>query len=202
LDVASAEYFATFEDGETASFVWFERVGEPSAALPAGEWIRHKTDDQHGRAIMFDAVPNLYGDGVLRWVGTNHTNATGDDPGPESAVLVFDVPSDPREPWPSSQISEGIVSRPTVGLAYMAAPGLFGYGDIDGDGDIDIAVAGDGDQRTFWLEQTAPGTFATHVLEESLGQASGAIVQDLNGDGRNELVFTGYENDVVYVYER
>jgi hypothetical protein len=202
LDVVSAEYFVTFEEGERASFVWFERTGEPSASNPAGTWTRHKIDAAHGRAVMLDAVPDLYGDGVQRWVGTNHTNSTGDDPGPESVVLVFDKPADPKEPWPFTQISAGIQSRPTVGLAYMAAPGLFGYGDIDGDGDLDIAVAGDGDLRTFWLEQTEPGTFVTHVIEDSLGQASGAIVVDLNGDGRNELVFSGYEDNVVYVYAR
>jgi hypothetical protein len=202
LDVASAEYFVTFEEKERASFVWFERTADPGAGAPAGAWTRHRIDDAHGRAVMLDAVPDLYGDGVLRYVGTNHTNSTGNDPGPESVVLTFDVPSDPTQPWPFTQISKGIRSRPTVGLAYMAAPGLFGAGDIDGDGDIDIAVAGDGDQRTFWLEQTAPGTFATHVIEESLGQASGAIVVDLDGDGRNELVFSGFEDNVVYVYER
>jgi hypothetical protein len=202
LDVISAEYFVTFDEGDKASFVWFERTADPSAANPAGSWIRHKIDDTHGRALMIDAVPNLYGDGIQRWVATNHTNSTGTTPGPESVVLVFDLPSDPTQPWPFTPISEGIQSRPTVGLAYMAAPGMFGYGDIDGDGDLDIAVAGDGDQRTFWLEQTTPGTFVTHVIEESLGQASGAIVVDLNGDGSNELVFTGFEDNVVYVYAR
>jgi hypothetical protein len=203
LDVVSPEYFVTFkEEGDRASFVWFERTAEPGAGAPAGAWKRHKIDDAHGRAVMLDAVPDLYGDGVLRYVGTNHTNSTGNDPGPESVVLAFEVPGDPRQPWPFKAISEGIKSRPTVGLAYMAAPGLFGAGDIDGDGDTDIAVAGDGDRRTFWLEQTAPGTFSTHVIEEALGQASGAIVVDLDRDGKNELVFSGFEDNVVYVYGR
>ena len=79
---------------------------------------------------------------------------------------------------------------------------MFGHGDIDGDGDIDLAVAGDGDVRTYWLEQTAPGAFVQHTIEESLGQASGALVVDLDGDGRSELVFTGYEDNVVNVYTR
>jgi hypothetical protein len=56
----------------------------------------------------------------------------------------------------------------------MAAPGIFGTGDVDGAGDIDVALAGDGDERVFWLEQKGPGQFATHVLEARLGQAGGS----------------------------
>ena len=52
------------------------------------------------------------------------------------------------------------------------------------------------------LEQTAPGQFITHVLEAQLGQAGGKVIADLDGDGANELVVTGYEDDVVYVYSR
>ena len=54
----------------------------------------------------------------------------------------------------------------------------------------------------YWLEQTAPGVFATHVLEDALGQAGGMVIADLNGDGAAEIVVTGYEDDVIYVYER
>ena len=90
----------------------------------------------------------------------------------------------------------------SAGAAASYAPGVFGYGDVDGDGDVDLAVSGDGDARTFWLEQTGKGAFTTHVLEDSLGQASGGLVLDLDGDGKSEIVFTGYENNVVYVYAR
>jgi hypothetical protein len=101
-----------------------------------------------------------------------------------------------------TRVSRGIVSRPSVGQAVQGAPGVFGWGDVDGDGDVDVALAGDGDARTFWMEQTSRGAFAMHVIEESLGQAAGARVVDVDGDGRSELVFTGYEDDAVYVYAR
>jgi hypothetical protein len=189
LDVASAEYFVKNE-----SFVWFRQT-------TPGTFERHVLDDTSGASIMFDLVPNLYGDGKLRGVGTNHVNTNKTPPDPvESAVFAFEIPADATMKWQKTQISTGIVSRPNMGMGVQAAPGVFGYGDVDGDGDLDIVVSGDGDVHTYWLEQTAPGVFATHVLEDSLGQAGGAKVIDLDGDGKNEVVFTGYEDGKVYVY--
>ena len=200
LDVASAEYFV---EGE--SFAWLERIEDPSAKNPAGIFTRHAIDRDSGRGFMLQLVPNLYGDGLTRAVATNHTNTSSvgvDEKAVGSSVFVFDVPGDPRAPWPKTVVSRDIVSRPSVGNAVQGAPGVFGVGDIDGDGDLDLALSGDGDAHTYWMEQTAKGAFAMHVIEEKLGQASGALVVDLDGDRRNELVFTGYEDGAVYVYAR
>jgi hypothetical protein len=197
LDVVSAELFV--KDG---SFAWMERTAAPSASNPAGTFVRHVIDAQSGPSIQLRLVDDLYGDGKLRAVGTNHTN-TGKvpaDPWPE-AVFVFDIPPDPKQPWPKKVISQGIKSAPGSMFAPQGAPGIFDYGDVDGDGDIDLVVAGDGDPRVFWLEQTATG-WQTHVLEEKLAQAGGLQVVDLDGDGKNEIVVTGYEANAVYVYVR
>ena len=197
LDVSSAEYFV-----QGSSFAWFERTAPPSSAAPAGGWARHVIDDASGKGFMLDVIPNLYGDGVARAVGTNHTNTSDTATAVTSSVFAFDLRPDPHAPWQKSTISAGIVARASVGQGILGAPGVFGWGDIDGDGDVDLAVSGDGDARTFWMEQTSPGAFAMHVIEAQLGQASGALVVDLDGDGKNELVFTGYEDDAVYVYAR
>jgi hypothetical protein len=98
-------------------------------------------------------------------------------------------------------ISEGIESVPSSMFSVMGAPGIFGWGDVDGDGDIDIAVSGDGDKRVFVLEQVAPGEFATRVLAEEMGQAGGMKITDLDDDGNAEIVFTSYEQHVIHVYE-
>ncbi len=191
LDVASAEYFMP-----NSSFAWFERTG-------ATAFVRHVANADSGKGFALDFVPNLFGDGVTRALATNHTNTSDGDPSAvESSVFVLDVPSDATKPWPATRVSSGVVSRPSQGRAMQGAPGMFGWGDIDGDGDVDVALAGDGDARTYWMEQTVPGAFAMHVIEASLGQAAGARVVDLDGDGRNELVFTGYEDNAVYVYAR
>jgi hypothetical protein len=200
LDVASAEFFVT---GESAG--WYERTGAPSAAAPAGTWARHVVNADSGRCIMMHLIPDLYGDGAMRAVATNHTNANpaADNPDPvASAVFAFEVPADPTKAWTKTTLASGIMARASAGAGASYAPGVFGYGDVDGDGDIDLAVSGDGDARTFWLEQTTKGSFTMHVIEDALGQASGGLVVDLNGDGKNEIVFTGYENNVVYVYAR
>jgi hypothetical protein len=138
-------------------------------------------------------------------VGANHTNTSPSNDVPDtvdSAVYVFDIPSDPRQRWPRTQISKGITPLPNAGGGMRLAPGVFGWGDLDGDGDIDIALSGDGDPRTYWMEQTAPGTFVMHVIEEKLGQAGGAQIVDVTGDGKNDLVFVGYEDSVVNLYMR
>ncbi len=199
-DVAGAEYFVA--DG---SFAWFERTADPSASTPDGTWARRVIAGDVGPSIQLSFIEDLYGDGVLRAIGSNHTNTARGTPDPwESAVYVFDLPapSESRNPWPRAQISTGIVSAPGSFLAPMGAPGIFGTGDIDGDGDIDVLLSGDGDKRVFWIEQLSPGRFETHVLEDPLGQAGGMRIADLDGDGRNELVVTGYEANVIYVYVR
>lgn len=190
LDVASAQYFV--RDG---SFVWFEHAG--------ATWTRHVVDDSDGPAIDLAMVPDLTGDGSLKAIGANHVNTAKPMPDPEpSAVLMFDVPTGGAQSWPRHVISQGIVSRPGDSMAPLGAPGIFGVGDLDGDGDLDLAVSGDGDAHVYWLEQTAPGQFATHVLEDQLGQAGGMAIGDLDGDGRAELVVTGYEDNVIYVYAK
>jgi hypothetical protein len=190
LDVASAQYFV----GD-ASFVWFEHDGDT--------WTKHAIDAASGPSIELTFVDGLTSAGTRTAIGANHVNTAKGTPDPEaSAVFLFDVPADPRQPWTKHAISQGIVSRPGSSMAPLGAPGIFGAGDLDGDGDLDVAVSGDGDPHVYWLEQTAPGTFVTHVLEDHLGQAGGMVIADLDGDGKNELVVTGYEDDVVYVYTR
>ncbi|MFW5740610.1 MAG: FG-GAP repeat domain-containing protein [Myxococcota bacterium] len=197
VDVVSAEYFRP----DAASFVWMENPGD--ATQP---FTRHVIADDVGPSIQLTLVPDLYGDGVLRAIGSNHTNTQDDPSAPESAVYVLDVPEPSAvktvAAWPKVKISQGIVSDKSPMFAPMAAPGIFGHGDIDGDGDIDVLLSGDGDPHVYWLRQMGPGQFETHVLDPQLKQAGGMKVVDLNGDGKNELIVTGYEANVVRVYER
>ena len=63
-------------------------------------------------------------------------------------------------------------------------------------------MSGDGDPRIFLFEQTAPGEFVQHTLETNLGQAGGMLIEDFDGDGDNELLVTGYEDNVLFIYSQ
>jgi hypothetical protein len=197
LDVAGAEFFDS-----DASFAWFERTAEPSAAEPGGRFIRHVIDAGSGPSLMLRLVDDLYGDGRTIAVGTNHVNTAKVPPDPwHEGVFAFEPNDDPRQPWRKTVLSEAFTSAVNL-FAPQAAPGIFDAGDIDGDGDLDLLVAGDGDPRVLWFEQRSPGAFVPHVLTEGLGQAGGARIADLDGDGRAELVVTGYEANAIYVFSR
>ena len=87
----------------------------------------------------------------------------------------------------------------------QGAPGVFGYGDLDGDGDVDLAVSGDGDRRLWWIENLGADGTALHRLTAAgdyFGQAGGAIVTDLDGDGANEAVFSSFDRNTLAVWHR
>ena len=195
LDLASGQYFL-----EGQSYVWFENIEPPSADRPEGVWERHDVTDSQGRTIQLSVIPRLFGDGTEGWVGSNHVPAPESPDDHEAGIYIMEPPSDPRLPWDQRMISDGIESRPTVGAAFQAAPGVFSWGDVDDDGDIDLTVSGDGDDRVFWFEQTSPGQFVQHVLAESFAQAAGGTVADLDGDGDNEVIFTSYETHEVLIF--
>ena len=195
MDLASGQYFLGGQ-----SYVWFENLEPPSTARPSGVWERHDITDAQGRTIQLSVIPNLFGDGTDGWVGSNHVPAPESPDDYEAGIYIMSPPTDPRLPWQQTVISDGIESRPSVGAAFQAAPGVFSWGDVDNDGDIDLTVSGDGDDRVFWFEQATPGEFVQHVLAESFGQAAGGAVADLDGDGDNEVVFTSYETHEVLIF--
>ena len=193
-DVLSPQYF---QPGPAV--IWFERTGEPSAATPAGTWVRHTVAGANlGRGFEMELVPDLLGDGVARWIGTNHQN-TNFDMTEVSGVFLFDPGADPTQPWARTTISSGIQSRPKSPTTL--APGLLGTGDVNADGRTDVVVSGDGDARLFVLLQNADTSFTTYTLADDMGQAGGAEVTDLDGDGKVEALFTSYEQGVVKLYE-
>ena len=187
-DIASPEYF-----GREASFAWLENAG-------GGKWRRHTIDNSSGGGIHLALAPDLYGDGVARAVGANHTNTADDPSAPESAVFVFDIKPG-AEAWPKVKISEGIKSRKSPMGGPQGAPGVFGLGDADGDGDTDIIVHGDGDPRVYLLEQVSPGKFRTAAVTDDMEQGA-AVFCDAERDGLPEIVISSYEKNKLVLLKR
>lgn len=189
LDVAGGEFLGA----ERASFAWMENKGVDKA------FERHVISDAFGPGFGLQLVPDLLGDGRLVGLGTNHTNPVR-KPDDEAPALVLCVPrDDPSARWEASVLLDDFSPEDRSG---QFSPGLFGTGDLDGDGRLDIVVSGDGDARVFVLLQTSPGDFQVEVLESDLGQAGAMLIANLDDDNAMELVVTGYEDHVVFVYDR
>jgi hypothetical protein len=62
--------------------------------------------------------------------------------------------------------------------------------DLDGDTDTDIAAAASGDDEVTWWENVdgSGGTLTKHVLNTNFGGACFVYVEDVNGDGMNDVV--------------
>ena len=191
FDLVSAEYF--YQQG--ASYVWLENPG-----VEDGDWHRHVINDQSGPAIQFEMVPDAFGDGIARGFGSNHTNTEKSSPDEEPSQLAVYTPgADPRQPWEETIIDRDFAS---IAASNSHAPGVFGTGDIDGDGDVDLLLSGDGDPVVKWYEQTAPGTFDVHILEEGFPQAGVTRIVDIDQDGRMDLIVTGYDHNVLMLYRQ
>lgn len=187
LDIASAQYFS-----RNGSFAWLENLGRQV-------FVKHVIAADLGGAIQLSKVPGI------GWVGTNHTNTTSGPPGtPISAVYLLTPGADPRLPWATRPISTGIVSRADTGAGQQqGAPGVFGWGDIDGDGRTDLAVSGDGDKHLFVLRQTRPDQFVTEVVAGDRGQAGGGAIISALGNGHSPAVlFSSYDAGLVALYLR
>nr|WP_253945557.1 VCBS repeat-containing protein [Nocardioides sp. zg-DK7169] len=180
-----------------------------------------------GMGFQIRPVPGFRGPGTLSWIGTNHMNRCLQPYLPAEQVVELTPPVDPRQQWSLTTLStpttpsasptcpadytdgsvpifpgDEITSRPTYG---QGAPGVFGYGDVDGDGDLDLAISGDGDRRLFWIEQLSDGTTRQHTLTspgEEFGQSGGGAVADLDGDGVNEMVFSSFDRNTVAIWKR
>lgn len=222
------------EDAGRATFLWLEQGDDEEAGLSAGDFTAHTIatlaqTETGGRGVgmgfQIRPVPGFRGAGTVSWIGTNHTNRCTQPYLPAEQVLELVPPADPTQQWAVSTLSNPVTSTPTCPDEYkngtvplfpgenitsrpgygQGAPGVFGYGDLDGDGDVDLAVAGDGDRRLFWIEQLADGATVLHTLTdpgEEFGQAGGAVVVDLDEDGSSEIVFSSFDRNTLALWRR
>lgn len=210
LDIVSPQFFGPVSGQpfvpeiargpNEASFVWFENLG-------GGSFVKHAIGINQGPSFAIVPVENLLGDGVTRWIATNHTNENVPFPPfsmyPEPSVYEFTPGPDPRQLWSVRTLSAP-GDFPVTGSIGQAAPGFLGAGQLNDDGRLDIAVAGDGSRAVYWMEQLADGTFLTRQLPDSddYGQSGGPVIDDLNRSGENEIVFGSFDQNSVSIWSR
>ena len=155
--------------------------------VTGGAWYRNSRDpDEPFERIVFDAElaavhdvagADIDGDGRLDIVTMSDRNS----------VRWYSIPDDPRSPWQRHDIGPPVHAGLSVG-------------DLDGDGDLDVVrtdvwfenVTGDGTQ---WVEHPiGPNTPPPPDFQPSFAfDATKSVVCDMNGDGRNDIVFTDAE---------
>jgi hypothetical protein len=210
LDIVSPQYFGPVlaqpfvplaaRNASNASFVWFENDGN-------GNFTRWAIGVNQGPGFCIVPVPNLLGDGVTRWIASNHTNKNITSPPfsmyPAPAVFEFTPGADPRALWSVRQLS-AVGDFPVTGGQGQAAPGAVAAGHLNDDGRLDIAVSGDGSRAVYWMEQQEDGSFVTQQLPNSTGygQAGGPVIIDLNRNDINEVIFSSFDQNAVSIWTR
>ena len=155
--------------------------------VTGGAWYRNARDPAEPfERIVFDAdlagvhdvvAADLDGDGKLDVVTMSDRNN----------LHWYKIPADPTQPW----------TRHDIGPAVHAGVSV---GDLDGDGDLDIVrthvwfenTNGDGSK---WVEHPiAPNTPPPPDFRPPFAfNATYSVVCDMNGDGKNDIVFTDAE---------
>ena len=154
-------------------------VSSPAlAVLPDGlayeRTSRNTVADSYGVAIG-DVTENGRADLVVT------THASPDQPARAYAVLVF-----------AQQLNGTLAGAPTVHPISVAAPTAASLlapaiGDLDDDGDLDLAV---GHEEGIDVFAQAAGTFGAPSTLAQANPVHEIEAADLNGDGRDDLVYT------------
>jgi hypothetical protein len=167
-------------------FDWFENVGSPGR----GEsWVRHEIEGMIGETRTI-AVADFNRDGKPDLLGTSRTG---------NHVVWYSNSGQPTAtPWQKTIIDD-TTSAPAHGHPV----------DMDGDGDSDVLMAfgiaaGVGNQspeshQIAWYENIgAPGIgsqWKKHVVAASFAQGFEAVAADLDGDGDQDIVATGWGDE-------
>ncbi len=164
-------------------FDWFENVGSPGRGE---KWVRHQIEDMIGETRTI-AVADFNRDGKPDLLGTSRTG---------NQIVWFANSGKPaKEPWEKTVIDTATI-----------APAHGHPVDMDGDADLDVLMAfgiaaGVGNQspdshQVAWYENVGPAGRGTewkkHSIAASFPQGFEAVAGDLDGDGDQDVVATGW----------
>jgi hypothetical protein len=156
----------------------------PGAATPT---FTAKTDFATGNQPSFVSIGDLNGDGKSDLVVTNMSSKT---------VSVFLNATTPGSATPTFLIK--------TDFATGTDPSSVSIGDFNGDGKPDLAIANYSDSVvSVLLNTTTPGsatpTFLTKTDFATGGNPYSVSIEDMNGDGRSDLVVTNSNSSIVSV---
>jgi hypothetical protein len=156
-----------FYNALSSELVWLKATD-----LHNDKWEEHSIGTGDGDWVHGNVIAPLLPGGRAALVCGYHEHKG-------SPPQIFEVPDDPRQPWPKRVIAD---------VPYGEEMKAF---DLDGDGRLDV-VAG-----PYWLENLGDGRFEPHLLIDAaelksmgLESISRTAIADVNGDGRADILFT------------
>ena len=158
----------------------------PESTLNRGSFIR----------VFFS---DLDGDGKVEVVTANKggENSFGSD-SPLNNVSFYKLPS---EPLNGSEWEEVVLTKVKIPINSQPV-------DLDEDGDMDIVVGSRGEARILWMENLGDLKFKEHKINLSTSLPSGSWLtgfnmdyQDLNQDGRLDIVSTVWPHYLIVLYQ-
>lgn len=204
---------------ETQTAYWFERKDDQT-------WVRHTMGTAPGlKDALGAAAVDINGDGRLDVVSNlvwfenpGGLRENRDKPWPVHPfasgghdIITADLNGDGRPDIVT--YDGGVISwfdpaadlkRTDIGQGEKNHGGIApkGTGDLDGDGDLDIVIP------RYWFENPGKGvgTWTRHewphlgVPNGSYGTSMRAWIVDLNGDGRNDIVYSDCDTGQSHVY--
>ena len=182
---------------ELAHLIYFQNPGKnhrsvrwkrtvPKSTLNRGSFIR----------VFFS---DLDGDGRVEVVTANKggENASGSD-SPLNNVSFYKLP---KKPLSGNQWKEVVLTKVKIPINSQPV-------DLDKDGDMDIIVGSRGEARILWMENLGNLNFKEHEINLSKKLPSGSWLtgfnmdyQDLNQDGRLDIVSTVWPYYLVVIYQ-
>lgn len=166
-------------------FDWFENRGAAAGERGTGQsWVRHPIEAEIGETRTI-AVADFNRDGRPDLLGTSRTGNQ----------IVWYANAGAGESWVKTVIDDQTVA-PTHGHP----------ADVDGDGDLDVVMAfglvapGEADSpashQVAWYENVGPDglgqSWKKHLIAAGFPQGFEAVAGDLDGDGDQDVVATGW----------
>jgi hypothetical protein len=183
----------------------FDINGDPTSVEIAD--IDGQGPDDVAAAVYYDVGEEDAHVSILSWNGTGFDRRDVPTPGQLGALSIADVDGNGES---DLILGAGLSATGPVLVLLQDLAGDFhpadlppldryetggpiGASDVDGDGDLDLIVTGWGSNSPLLLlVQTAPGTFDRGPELAQPGSVSFAL-DDVNGDGRTDLVLAGHE---------